>query len=223
VGQRILLIEDDADLGKQIREWLERDGYEVVWWTQGRPIDRAEIPGLALVILDLMLPGTYGLDILKELRETAETPVLVLSARNDTQDKVRALRLGADDYLTKPFWPAELSERVRARLRRPMMAWGDAIEVGALRIDVALRSVRVAERSVELTRAEFELLAALARRPGFAHTRARLIEQALDAERDVSARTLDAHVSRLRKKLGVEVKIETVWGIGYRLATGDDR
>jgi DNA-binding response OmpR family regulator len=222
MGARILLIEDDRDLGAQIADTLARDGYQVTWWTEGRAIERNESSGLALVILDLMLPGTYGLDILKAFRDEAETPVLVLSARNDTQDKVRALRLGADDYMTKPFWPAELLERVRARLRRPTLARGDVLELGALRFDFATREVRVEGRLVELTRAEFEFLAMLARRPGFAHTRERLLEHVLAPERDASARSLDAHVSRLRKKLGALVKIETVWGIGYRLSAGDE-
>ena len=219
---RILLIEDDRDLGGQIVESLERDGYAVDWWTEGRPIEKGEHENLELVILDLMLPGTYGLDILKELRESAETPVLVLSARNETQDKVRALRLGADDYMTKPFWPAELLERVKARLRRPTMARGDVIEVGPLRIDLEHRDVRVDGKPVELTRAEFEFLVVLARRPGFAHTREKLLERVLDPERDGTSRSLDTHVSRLRKKLGSSIKIETVWGIGYRLSGGDE-
>src|SRR5438552_7016509 len=112
-----------------------------------------------------MLPGAYGMDILRDLRAASETPVLVLSARNDSADKVRALQLGADDYMTKPFWPAELVARVRARLRRPALRREGAIEVGPLRIDTAEREVYVGDRRVETTRVELELLAALARRP----------------------------------------------------------
>jgi two-component system response regulator MtrA len=164
-----------------------------------------------------MLPGLYGMDILKTLRRESEVPVLVLSARNDPQDKVRALQLGADDYMTKPFWPEELIERVKARLRRPSLARGDQLEVGSLRVDLAGRRVSVAGHDVELTRVEIELLAALARRPGEAVTRRWLVDHVLDPEREGNERTLDAHVSRLRKKLGAEVVIETVWGIGYRL------
>jgi two-component system response regulator MtrA len=198
--ERVLLIEDDQELGAQIVE--------------------SQLPGLALVILDLMLPDTYGMDILKRLRgDGAELPVLVLSARNDTADKIRALKLGADDYMTKPFWPEELIERVRARLRRPILQRGDALELGALRIDLAARGVHVDGAAVELTRVEFEMLAALARRPGVAVTRAWLVDHVLDPDREGGERTLDVHVSRLRKKLGVAVRVETVWGIGYRLAT----
>jgi DNA-binding response OmpR family regulator len=220
MAERVLLIEDDAELGGQVVDRLRRAGYEVTWWREGAHIDTAAVPDVALVILDLMLPGTYGMDILKELRAVSEVPVLVLSARNDTADKVRALKLGADDYMTKPFWPDELLERVKARLRRPVLQREDAIEVGALRIDLARREVKVDGKPVELTRVELDFLAALARRPGVAITRAWLVEHILDPERDGTERTLDVHVSRLRKKLGPGTFVETVWGIGYRLAVG---
>ncbi|MET0593360.1 MAG: response regulator transcription factor, partial [Polyangiaceae bacterium] len=162
----------------------------------------------------------YGMDVLKDLREKSDVPVLVLSARVETTDKIRALKLGADDYLTKPFWPEELLERVKARLRRPVLTRGQSLEVGSLSVDVHRREVLVDKQRIDLTRAEFDILAVLAERPGFALTRRSLIEQALDADRDGTERTLDVHVSRLRKKLGADVVIETVWGIGYRLNAG---
>jgi len=218
MGERILLIEDDPDLGRQIVERLGKAGFEPTWWQQGRRLAADEVPRVELVILDLMLPGAYGLDILRDLRASSDVPVLVLSARQDTSDKVLALRLGADDYMTKPFWPDELVERVRARLRRPTLQRGDVLELGCLRIDLATPEVRVGDRVVELTRVELGFLVALAKRPGQALTRAWLVQQVLDPEREGSERTLDAHASRLRKKLGREVVIETVWGIGYRLA-----
>ena len=223
MGKLILLIEDDVRLGEQIAARLGREGFDVVWRTEGSLLEPRELDDVALVILDLLLPGTYGLDILREVRAHTDTPFLILSARDDTDDKVRALRLGADDYMTKPFWPDELVERVRARLRRPAIHWGDTIHVGALRIVLAEHRVEVGDASVELTRVEFELLAALARKPGVVRTRAWLTERVLDPDGDVSDRALDAHVSRLRKKLGPAVRIETVWGIGYRLATEGGR
>jgi len=223
VGKLILLIEDDTRLGEQIAARLRQEGFDVVWRTEGSLLDARELDDVALVILDLLLPGTYGLDILRDVRQHTDTPFLILSARDDTHDKVRALRLGADDYMTKPFWPDELVERVRARLRRPAIAWGDAIHVGALRVDLAQHRVEVGDASVELTRVEFALLAALARKPGAVRTRAWLTEHVLDASGEVTERALDAHVSRLRKKLGAAVRIETVWGIGYRLAAGGER
>jgi len=217
-----MVIEDDAKLGAQVVEHLRRAGYETTWSRDGNAIVAGERPEAALVILDLMLPGAHGFDVLKALRASSEVPVLVLSARVDTHDKVRALALGADDYMTKPFWPDELIERVRARLRRPVLWRGDALEVGALRIDLATREVSIEGRAVELTRVEFDLLAALARRPGAAVTRQWLADHVLDPERDGTERSLDAHMSRLRKKLGAGALIKTVWGIGYRLAPEDD-
>jgi two-component system response regulator MtrA len=219
VSGRVLIIEDDHELGTQIVETLRAAGYEPTWWKEGRTVPAAS--DFELVILDMMLPGLDGLDILKELRTHAEMPVLVLSARSETGDKVAALQLGADDYMTKPFWPEELVERVRARLRRPILQRSDALEVGPVRIDLAQHEVRVHGKPVELTRVEFEFLLALARRPGVAVTRKWLAENILDPERRGDERTLDVHVSRLRKKLGVAV-VETVWGIGYRLASGKE-
>ncbi|MEZ4384188.1 MAG: response regulator transcription factor [Nannocystaceae bacterium] len=215
--ERILLIEDDPELGRQIAERLRKAGFLPTWWREGRRLTPDEIPEVALVILDLMLPGASGFDVLRDLRTASEVPVLVLSARKDTADKVQALRLGADDYVTKPFWPDELIERVRARLRRPALQRSDELVVGALRLDLSVPEVRVGERVISLTRAELTFLKMLAKRPGQAITRAALARRVLDPERDVSERALDVHASRLRKKLGDAVTIETVWGIGYRL------
>jgi len=225
VSERILLLEDDRELGRQVSDHLRKAGFEVDWWTEGRPIAPDEAARYSLLVLDLMLPGTYGLDVLKALRGDeggrSDLPVLVLSARNDTSDKVRALKLGADDYMTKPFWPEELVERIRARLRRPTMQRRDGgLAVGALRLDPGARAATLAGAPVDLTPVEFELLAALARRPGEAVSRQWLVEHVLSPERDGTERTLDVHVSRLRKKLGREGLIETVWGIGYRLNPG---
>ena len=217
VSKRVLLVEDDRVLGAQVVELLKSAGFDPIWWTEGRRLTASTIPDVALVVLDLMLPGAYGLDMLKELRATCEVPVLVLSARNDSGDKVRALQLGADDYMTKPFWPAELIERVRARMRRPSLQREGAIEVGPLRIDTNVREAYVEGRRIDLTRVELDLLAALARRPGDAITRQWLVQNVLDPSRDGGERTLDVHVSRLRKKLGDASFVETVWGIGYRL------
>ena len=215
---RILLLEDDAELGAQIAAQLRDAGHEVVWWRSGRPLAPDDAAAVGLVILDLMLPGTGGLEILAALRAgDSDVPVLVLSARNQTQDKVQALRLGADDYLTKPYWPEELLERVRARLRRPQRARLGVLALGPLRLDLAARALTREGAAIPMTRTELDLLIALAQRPGQAVTRRWLVQHVLDPERDGSERTLDVHVSRLRKKLGDACQIETVWGIGYRL------
>jgi len=214
----ILLVEDDEALGRQIVGYLDDAGFDPLWITDGDEAMQVDPAPFSLVILDLMLPGTYGLDVLKHIRTDSDVPVLILSARNETADKVRALRLGADDYVTKPFWPEELVARVQARLRRPVLQRNGRVDVGDLSIDVGGRSVEVKGERVELTRVEFDLLAALARRPGEAIERSWLVEHVLDPEREGTERTLDVHISRLRKKLGPGAKqVTTVWGVGYRL------
>jgi DNA-binding response OmpR family regulator len=223
MSKRILVVEDDAALGAQVVERLKTAGYDPIWWKEGRRIAPGDLADVELVLLDLMLPGAYGLDMLKDLRAHSDVPVLVLSARNDTSDKVRALKLGADDYMTKPFWPEELLERVAARLRRPILSRVDSLEVGSLRMDRASRAVMVNGELISLSRLEFDLLLVLAERPGMAVTRKIIAEKTLDPEHDAAERNLDVYVSRLRKKLGPSVSLETVWGIGYRLSAGSSR
>jgi DNA-binding response OmpR family regulator len=219
--EQLLLVEDDRELGAQIVRRLERAGFLVRWWTEGKTIDQDVLNGIRVVVLDLMLPGMHGLDLLKSLRLISDVPVLVLSARQEGNDKVRALKLGADDYMTKPFWPEELVERVRARLRRPTLQRRGPVVAGPVTIDPARREVRIDGKLLELTPTELELLLALARAPGEAVTRQWLLSNVLDPEREATERTLDVHCSRLRKKLGYPELIETVWGIGYRLRPGD--
>jgi DNA-binding response OmpR family regulator len=220
VKERILLVEDDRELGEDLALRLERAGYAPTWIRDGEEALSAEVDGYALVLLDLGLPGAYGLDVLKRYRTKSEVPVMLVTARDQTADKVRGLALGADDYITKPFWPEELLARVKARLRRPSMKREDETRftVGTLVVDVEGARVTVSGEPVELTRAELAILGVLARRSGRAVTRADLVDEALDGARGGNDRTLDVHVSRLRKKLGDEGKrIATVWGIGYRL------
>jgi two-component system response regulator MtrA len=216
--QRILLIEDDDKLGRQIVGHLRDGGFAATWLKNGDEALGTSPREFALVILDLMLPGAFGLDVLKHIRSESDLPVVVLSAKSDAVVKVRALELGADDYVTKPFWPEELLARVNARLRRPALERGGAIESSGLLIEIAGRTVRVDGNQIELTRVEFELLLALARRMGQALSRAWLADNVLDPDRDGTERTLDVHVSRLRKKLGrCGERVVTVWGVGYRL------
>lgn len=213
---KVLLVEDDIALGDQVVEQLEGIGCEVEWLKDGDEARAEDSNQYALIVLDLMLPGTYGMELLKIFRRQGDVPVLVLSARQDTADKVRALKLGADDYLTKPFWPEELVARVRARLRRPELRREDGRKkVGSIVMDEDARAAEVDGAAIDLTKAELDVLLTLARRPGSAMTRRALVEAALEQG---SERTLDVHVSRLRKKLGsAGAQIATVWGIGYKL------
>jgi len=216
-NKRILLVEDDEKLGRQVLGHLRDAGYEASWVQDGEAALREDRDAVSLWILDLMLPGTYGLDVLKHVRAHSDVPVLVLSAQNDTAVKVRALELGADDYLTKPFWPEELVARVQARMRRPTAVREDRIELRGLTLDLQARRLTLRDEEIELTRVEFDLLAYLAQRPGAAVQRVWLAESVLDPGREGTDRTLDVHVSRLRKKLGAfGTCISTVWGVGYR-------
>jgi two-component system response regulator MtrA len=215
---RVLLVEDDLHLGAMVRTQLERAGYGVAWVRDGDAAIATSPADYDLVVLDLMLPGAYGLDVLKHVRRHSGVPVLILSARNETPDKVRALKLGADDYVTKPFWPEELMARVSARLRRPLLEEADTIHAGPFLLDVPGRRAQVDGRTCDLTRVEFDFLVALARRPGAAVARAELADSVLDSDRNGCERTLDVHASRLRKKLGERGRhVKTAWGIGYRL------
>jgi two-component system response regulator MtrA len=221
---RILLVEDDARLGEQVVETLRGAGHDVRWLRDGDEAMRAEPAELDLVVLDLMLPGAHGIEVLKRLRRSSGVPVLVLTAVSDAAERVRALALGADDVVGKPFWPEELLARVAARLRRPVLAKASRVTVGALALDLAARVVEAGGERVELTALEFDLLAALARRPGSAIARDWLVEHVLEPEHEGGDRTLDVHVSRLRKKLGAHAgQLSTVWGVGYRLDAAEPR
>ncbi len=224
MNRRILLVEDDEALGSQVVAHLKQAGFSPDWIKNGDEALAASVEPYALAVLDLMLPGAYGLDVLKRFRTRSDLPVLILSARHDSADKVRALKLGADDYMTKPFWPEELVARVQARLRRPEMRRGGIVDAGPLAVDLEGRLVEVDGKEIPLTKVEFDLLAALARRPGAAVSRAQLLDEVLDPDREGTERTLDVHFSRLRKKLGpAGRRIATVWGVGYRLDPGPGR
>jgi len=213
---RILLIEDDELLGGGVQDALRRARYATEWVRDGRAALAAlSASDFDLVVLDLGLPGLDGLEVLRRLRAGGTaTPVLVLTARGATAERVRGLDAGADDYLVKPFDVDELLARVRALQRRERGAAVNVIEHGPLRLDPVAHSVTCAGRRVELQRREYMLLHKLLQRAGQVLTRAQLEESMYGWESNVESNSVDVHVHGLRKKLFPEV-IRTVRGVGY--------
>jgi DNA-binding response OmpR family regulator len=224
---RILVVEDNADLAYGLRNNLEIDGYEVELADDGpQGLARARTHHPDLLILDLMLPGADGFRVLKTLRdEGARYPVLILTARGEESDKVRGLKLGADDYVTKPFGVLELLARVEALLRRtgPLNGNGAGHQVyrfGTVEVRTATRTVLRTDREVPLTPKEYDLLVALLRRGGAVASRVELMTEVWGYSAAVLSRTVDTHIAELRRKLepeGSEEHIVTVRKVGYRL------
>jgi DNA-binding response OmpR family regulator len=217
----ILVVDDAPNIVELLRLYLEGAGYATVVATDGPSaveLHRKHRPDL--VILDVMLPGMDGFEVCRAIRREADTPVLMLTARTDDVDAIVGLELGADDYVTKPFNPRALVARVKAILRRTdgTVRLGRPIEVGTLRIEPRRREVFVGDRGVDLRAREFDLLAALARDPGVVLSREALLEDVWGTDFAGETRTVDVHVSELRKKLGPDgPTIESVRGVGYRL------
>ena len=219
----LLVIDDERDLVELVRYNLEKEGYRVLGAADGESgVSMALREKPDLVVVDLMLPGIDGLEVCRELRrrpQTARVPILVLTAKTAESDRVVGLELGADDYVTKPFSPRELTARVKALLRRSAGFSQPAVLVrrGELAIDSSSHEVTCGQRRVELTATEFRLLGFLAAHPGFVHSRGALIEGALGSDVTVLERTIDVHIMSLRRKLGKCGEwIETVRGFGYK-------
>lgn len=215
---RILLVEDDPLLGDGLQRALRNDHYTVDWITSGNQVEGAlQHDHFDLVLLDLGLPGMDGMEALRRLRASSQpVPVLILSARDQLQDRVAGLDAGADDYLMKPFDMDELRARIRARLRRTVEPPQHRLAVGPLLIDSENFSVLQNDQPVNLSRREFVLLLALARQPGRVLTRDRLEQELYGWSEDVESNALEVHVHHLRKKLGADL-IRTVRGVGYQL------
>lgn len=218
--QRVLIVDDDPHIRAVVRFALARGGFAVSEAGDGEAglaAFRAEAPDL--LILDVTMPAMDGTELCRRIRRESDVPVIFLSSRADEIDRVLGLELGADDYVTKPFSPRELLARVRARLRRnPLPAEEDSLRRGALSMDAARFEAHWAGTPLPLTRTEFRLLQAMARRPGIVFTRQMLMQAAHDDARIVSDRTMDSHVRHLRAKLAAAgaAPIGTVQGLGYR-------
>ena len=218
VPVRALLIDDDARLGELLSEYLRDSDVSLTHARDGRAGLAALGDGFDVVLLDVMMPGLDGLEVLRRIRDKSRVPVLMLTARGDEADRVVGLELGADDYVPKPFSPRELLARIRAVLRRAHPeAQGERLSAGGIVIDVPAREVRLNGAPVELTGLELDILVALMRRPGRVVPRATLLSEAGRDDVSVGERTVDVHISHLRKKLGTE-RIRTVRGVGYVLS-----
>jgi DNA-binding response OmpR family regulator len=225
----VIVVEDEAKIRGLVRSYLEREGYIVLEaGTGARALELA--PGADLMILDLGLPDRAGEDVARQVRTSTGLPLIMLTAKASETQRIAGLRLGADDYVTKPFSPRELVARVDAVLRRATgESAGDGTASfggGVIRIDAERREVQVEGRAAALTRTEFDLLTTLASRPGRAWSRLELAARVQSDEHEASERTIDVHVKNLRRKLGdpggTPRLVTAVPGIGYRLAVDRD-
>jgi DNA-binding response OmpR family regulator len=223
---RLLVVEDDAGVAASLVRGLREGGFDVELTGDGaRAREALAKGGFDLVVLDLMLPGVSGLDLLESLADRPHPPIIVLTARVDLDDRLRCFALGAVDYVPKPFFLEEILARVRARLRIADEAPSRVVTWADIAVDLDRRLVHVRGEPAALTRHEHDILAYLVQRPGRAVTREQLAERALSGMDAPEPRTVDTHVARVRKKLGPEgaAAIATVWGIGYRFAPGGAR
>lgn len=218
---RILVVDDDEALAEMIGIVLRNDEYEPVFCHDGaQALDAFRRARPDLVLLDLMLPGLDGIEICRLIRAESDVPVIMLTAKSDTADVVRGLEAGADDYVPKPFKPAELVARVRARMRGGERQAPEVLSVADLTIDIAGHSVRRGEGRISLTPLEFDLLVALARKPWQVFTREMLLEQVWGYRHAGDTRLVNVHVQRLRSKVEQDPEnpqiVVTVRGVGYK-------
>ncbi|HTA44973.1 MAG TPA: response regulator transcription factor [Bryobacteraceae bacterium] len=223
--ERVLVVDDDAELCGLVTRYLAREGFEIGWASCGAAaIERALAGDYSLILLDVMMPDMDGFAVLGRIRQDSRTPVLMLTAKGDTQDRVRGLEMGADDYLPKPFEPAELVARIRAILRRSarQMPAGQALTIGDIQLDAGARMARQDGIPVDLTTVEFDLLSALMRAAGAAVSRQDLVRTVLGRDFSPFDRSIDTHVCNLRRKLGPlsggGERIKGLRGTGYLYA-----
>jgi DNA-binding response OmpR family regulator len=223
---RLLVVDDDAELCLLVTRFLTREGFDITWASGGvAGIERALSEPYSLIMLDVMMPDKDGFEVLSRIRQELRTPVLMLTARGDTYDRIRGLEMGADDYLPKPFDPAELLARIRAILRRaaPQGLNSAVIAIGEIALDGGTRTVRRNGIAVELTTVEFDLLSALMRVAGSTVSRDELVRSVLKREFSPFDRSIDTHVCNLRRKLGPlgdgGERIKGVRGTGYLYAS----
>ena len=229
LSKKILVVDDEPQIVKVLKAYLEKAGYQVVTALDGKAalvvFDR-ERPDF--MILDLNLPGMDGFEICREIRRDSNIPILMLTARVEEADKLNGLELGADDYVVKPFSPREVVARVKTIFRRTSAESdnGEIIQVGDLMIDLAKHTVKVAQKSIDFTPTEFEILVVLAKQPKRVFSRLQIMEQAQGDAYEGYERTIDAHIKNIRIKMEPNPKnphyIQTVFGLGYKLDPDDN-
>lgn len=224
---KILIVEDEVTIADLEKDYLELSGFEVEVETQGDVgLSRALKEEFDLIILDLMLPGVDGFEICRKIRETKNTPIIIVSAKKDDIDKIRGLGMGADDYMTKPFSPSEMVARVKAHLARyerlisSGMPNNDVIEIRGIKIDKTARRVWVNGEETNFTSKEFDLLTFLAQNPNHVYTKEELFQEIWDMESIGDIATVTVHIKKIREKIEYDTSkpqyIETIWGVGYR-------
>jgi DNA-binding response OmpR family regulator len=222
VSERILIVEDEANIASFVTLYLQKAGYTVDRAATGQEgLDLAARQPPALILLDLNLPDMDGLDVCRRLRNDSQVPILMLTARDDDVDKIVGLEVGADDYLTKPFNPRELVARIRSILRRaaaPAPKTRGRKEIGTISIDADRREVLVDGTEVALAPKEFDLFWELLDHRGIVLTRDQLLERVWGYTFAGDTRTVDVHVRQLRRKIGDDCPVVTVWGVGYKVA-----
>jgi DNA-binding response OmpR family regulator len=220
----ILVVDDERNIVQLVRLYLSKEGFRVESASSGREaLEKVQPVRPDLVLLDLMLPEMDGWEVCRRLRKQGDLPIIMVTARDDDVDKIVGLELGADDYLTKPFNPRELVARIKAVLRRSEAGKAEAriLRVADLDIDLERREARIAGERVQLRPKEFDLLAALAGNPGVVYDRERLLQLAWGYDYAGDTRTVDVHVTWVRDKISrSKAKIQTVWGVGYKLVDG---
>ncbi len=223
MATRLLIVDDDVELTRLLTELLGQEGFEIDTLSSGaEAAARAVAGGYALVILDVMLPGLNGFEVLKALRRASRVPVILLTARGADIDRIVGLEIGADDYVPKPFNPRELTARIRAVLRRMEPAAAETrqpVTVDDVTLDPAARTVRRGSAAIDLTTVEFDILHALLEKAGHTVTRDAIAENVLGRRFDPFDRSVDMHISKLRRKLGPRAgdddRIKTIRGVGY--------
>lgn len=217
---KILVVDDESRMRKLVRDFLEREGFEVL--EAGDGVEAMDLfyeeKEVALVILDVMMPKMDGWQTLREIRQTSQVPVIMLTARSEERDELQGFKLGVDEYISKPFSPKILVARVEAVLRRShAVGVGEVLEAGGITVDKAAHQVKIDGKEIDLSFKEFELMAYFVENQGIALSREKILNNVWNYDYFGDARTIDTHVKKLRSKLGDRGEyIHTIWGMGYK-------